>query len=142
MTSPFVPPARTVSVAQWVVTGQVLSAMIDGVALASIPADPGNADYRAVLASGETIEAAPTPPAAVPTCALWQLQAVMTNAQWTAAQAAVAAIGNPALSAFFAHGTNVIPANSTTLISLGATLGLSADQVTALVAAGAEVAIP
>lgn len=82
----------------------------------------------------------PVPP--VPSCALWQLQAVMTAAQWTAVTAAVAALGNAAVSAFFAHGTNVIPANSTTLAALGTAIGLTAAQVTALVAAAAEVAIP
>lgn len=80
--------------------------------------------------------------APVPSCQLWQLQAAMTTAQWTAAQAAVAALGNPAVTAFFAHGDSVIRANSTTLISLGATIGLTPVQVTALVAQAAAVAIP
>jgi hypothetical protein len=66
----------------------------------------------------------------------------MTAAQWTAAQAAVAALNNPAVSAFFAHGTNVIPANSATLLSLGTALGLSAAQITALVTEAAAVSIP
>ena len=43
----------------------------------------------------------------------------MTAAQWTAAQSAIAALSNPAVSAFFAHGANVIPGNSTTLVALG-----------------------
>lgn len=78
----------------------------------------------------------------VPACQLWQLQAVMTPTQWTAVQAAVTALGNAAISAFFAHGTNVIPANSTTLLSLGAAIGLSADQVTALVTQASVISIP
>lgn len=77
-----------------------------------------------------------------PSCQLWQLQAVMTAPQWSAAQAAVTALNNPAVSAFWAHGTNVIPASSTTLIALGAAIGLSVDQVTALVQQAAAVSIP
>jgi hypothetical protein len=82
------------------------------------------------------------PPAPPATCQLWQLQAAMTSAQWTAAQNAVAALNNPAVSAFWAHGTNVIPANSVTLLSLGAAIGLTADQVTTLVAAASQIVIP
>ena len=82
------------------------------------------------------------PAAPAPTCQLWQLQAVMTAAQWTAAQNAVAALNNPAVSAFFAHGTNVIPANSTTLLSLGTAIGLTAAQITALVQQASAVSIP
>jgi predicted DsbA family dithiol-disulfide isomerase len=66
----------------------------------------------------------------------------MTPTQWTAVQAAVTTLGNAAVSAFFAHGTNVIPSNSTTLLSLGAAIGLSAGQVTALVAQASTVSIP
>ena len=80
---------------------------------ACVPADPGNVDwqaYQAWLAAGNAPTPAPSPPAPVPSCALWQLQAVMTPAQWMAVQSAVAALANPAVSAFFAHGTNVIPA--------------------------------
>lgn len=79
--------------------------------------------------------------APVPSCQLWQLQAVIDPATWAAIAAAVAAQGNPAVTAFFAHGTNVIPANSTTLLALGAAVGLSAAQVLALVTSAASVAI-
>ncbi|MFZ1964110.1 MAG: hypothetical protein WAU78_11715, partial [Roseiarcus sp.] len=66
----------------------------------------------------------------------------MTPAQWTAAQSAVAALVNPTVSAFLARGANVIPADSTTLLSLGAAIGLTAAQVSALIAEASEVAIP
>lgn len=84
----------------------------------------------------------PTPPPPVPSCQLWQLQAVMTAAQWSAAQSAVDALNNPAVTAFFAHGTNVIPANSVTLLQLAETLGMTAEQISALVAQAALVSIP
>lgn len=112
---------------------------------ASIPPDIGNTDwqaYQAWLGAGNSPTSASIPPAPVPSCALWQLQAVMTAAQWTAVANAVTALNDPAVSAFFAHGTNVIPANSTTLQSLGAAIGLSADQVTTLVRQANAVVIP
>jgi hypothetical protein len=59
---------------------------------ASIPGDPGNVDWRACQAwraAGNAPNPAPSPPAPVPSCALWQSQAVMTLAQRTAVQGAV-----------------------------------------------------
>ena len=112
---------------------------------AMIPADPANADwqiYQVWLAAGNIPSPAPAPPTPVPTCQLWQLQSVLSAAQWSAVQSAAAALSNPAVSAFFAHGTNVIPANSTTLLALGAAIGLSSDQTAALVAQAASIAIP
>ena len=111
---------------------------------AEIPADPRNADYQkylAWLAAGNT-PAAYVPVISVASCQLWQLQAVMTAAQWTAAQNAIAALNNPAITAFFQHGTNVIPADSKTLLQLGTTIGITADQVTSLVQQASAVAIP
>ncbi len=96
-------------------------------------------DVAATSAQVEAWQAAHAP---VPSCALWQLQAVMTPDQWTAVTSAVVAVNSPAVSAFFAHGTNVIPANSTTLLALGTAIGLTAAQVTALVAQASAVAIP
>jgi hypothetical protein len=111
----------------------------------AIPPDPRNADwqgYQAWIAAGNMPTPAPIPPAPIPSCALWQLQAAMTAAQWTQVTAAVAALNNSDVSAFFAHGTNIIPANSTTLLAIGATIGMTAAQVASLVADGAAIAIP
>jgi len=72
-------------------------------------------------------------PAPGPACYLWQLETVMTPAQWSATAAAVAALNNPSVTAFFKSGTNLIPANSTTLQALGQAIGLTPAQVTALV---------
>jgi hypothetical protein len=112
---------------------------------ASIPPDPMNADFQAYLAwliAGNTPNPYVAPPAPPATCQLWQLQAAMTSVQWSAAQAAVANLNNPAVTAFFSHPGNSIPANSTTLIALAEAIGLSVDQIAALVAQAAEVSIP
>jgi hypothetical protein len=82
-------------------------------------------------------------PAPVPTCQVWQLKAVLTAAQTTAVESAIAASPNTAaLQAFWATGDAPVPANSTTLLALGAVIGLSAAQVAALVTAASEVSIP
>jgi hypothetical protein len=97
---------------------------------------PGYAEER-LADTDPAVTAFLNPPLPPKTCQLWQLQAVMTPAQWIAAQ-----FNNPAVSAFFAHGTNSIPDNSTTLLQLGAAIGLTSDQVKALVAKAAQVSIP
>lgn len=111
---------------------------------AHIPSDPDNADYRAYqawIASGKT--ATPyTPPAAIYACQLWQLQAAMGASQWTQVQAAIVALNNPAVSAFFAHGTNQIPSDSTTLLTLGEGIGLTDAEIVALVQQASTIAIP
>lgn len=107
------------------------------------PLDQDGYVYRIWQQDGSpTPSAYVAPPAPPPSCQLWQLQAVMTLAQWTAVTNAVAALNNAAVSAFFAHGTNIIPANSTTLIALGEAIGLTADQVTTLVQEASAVSIP
>jgi hypothetical protein len=83
-----------------------------------------------------------SPPQPRLTCQLWQLQAVMTPAQWTAAQSAIGALNNPTVSAFFSHPGAQIPASSSALLSLGAAIGLTADQVKSLVQQAAAVTIP
>src|SRR5579872_526511 len=103
---------------------------------ATIPANPLNTDwqtYQAWIAAGNTPNPAPASPTPVPTCQIWQLRAVLTAAQWTAIQNAIASENNPALTAFSTQGNNPIPANSTTLIALGAAIGLTPSQVAALV---------
>lgn len=111
---------------------------------ASIPADPNNADwqaYQAWLAAGNAPTPAAPAPAPLATCFLWQLEAVLTPAQLSAAQAAIDALNNPAVTAFWKQGTNQIPANSATLIAIGAAMGLTPAQVSDLVTAASKVAI-
>ena len=113
----------------------------DGV---TIPNEPLNKDYAEFLAweaAGGT-PAPYVPPTVVHSCKLWQLEAVLGPAQWAAAQAAVAALNNPGVTAFFNHGTNDIPANSTTLLALGAAIGMTSAQVVAAITAAAPLAIP
>ena len=111
---------------------------------AQIPADPLNTDYAAYLAwvaAGNTASPAPTPLAPVPSCYLWQLQSVMTPAQWTGVLAAVAALNNPQISAFAQHGVELIPADSAMVLQIGAAIGLSPAQVLALVTQASTVKI-
>jgi hypothetical protein len=122
---------------------------------ALIPADARNVDwqtYQAWLAAGNAPNPAPTPPAPVPSALLWQLEAVCNDPPsslgfapptWAQVQAAVQAQNNAALTAFFAVGTNQIPADSKTLLALAAAMPspLTAAQVTELIVAAAAVAI-
>ena len=112
---------------------------------AFVPVEPANADWQAYLAwlaAGNTPNPYVAPPPPPATCLLWQLQAVMTSAQWSAAQTAITNLNNPTVAAFFSHPGNSIPANSTTLIALGEAIGLTVDQIAALVTQGSQVSIP
>ena len=112
---------------------------------ATVPDDPQNIDWQAYqgwLAAGNTPAAAPAPPVAIPSCQLWQLQAVLTAAQWSAAMNAIAAMNNPIISAFAAHGSNVIPANSTTLAALAVDVGIDPATLPALISQASTIAIP
>ena len=109
---------------------------------ASIPSDTLNTDYQTYLAwvaAGNTPTAATVTP--VQACQLWQLQATLTPAQWTAVQTYVAASGDPVLQAFAAHGTNMIPANSARLASIATAIGVDPATLPTLIATAAAVAI-
>ncbi|HUK06644.1 MAG TPA: hypothetical protein VLX09_02145 [Stellaceae bacterium] len=87
-------------------------------------------------------QASQVPP---PSCQLWQLQAVMTSAQWTALTNAVAAYSGAnaaAVQSFFSHPGNVIPADSTTVQQLGQAIGVTSAQIASLIQQAAGVAIP
>ena len=99
-------------------------------------------NYQVWVAAGNTPSPAPVTPASSPTCALWQLQALVTPAQWAAVQAAVAASGNQVLIAFASHGTNQIPANSTVLASLAVAAGIDPSTLPALVTQASQISIP
>jgi hypothetical protein len=79
------------------------------------------------------------PPA---TCLLWQLQAVLTSAQWTAVQNYINNSGNASLIAFAQHGSNQIPANSTTLAAIAQAVGIDPATLPALVAQASAIVIP
>ena len=109
-------------------------------------AGPGQAAYFSAKFEtwglSSATPAPPGPPPGVPSCMLWQLQAILTFDQWTQILAAVAAMNKPEVTAFMAHGSNFIPANSATLIQLGAAIGLTPAEVTALVEKASAVVIP
>src|ERR1035437_2186921 len=101
---------------------------------------PTYAFVNGVVTETYATQAAPAP---VYQCEVWQIKAVLTPAQTTAVEAAIAASPEAGvLQAFWATGDNPIPSNSTTLAGLGAAIGMTADQVTALVHAASQVAIP
>ena len=111
---------------------------------ALIPINPANTDYAAYLRWAAIASNAAAPYVAPPpvyNCQLWQLQSVMTADQWSNVQTTVASFGDPAVSAFFAHGTNLIPSNSTTLQMLGVAIGLTTAQITSLVQQASTVSI-
>ena len=81
-------------------------------------------------------------PPRVPSCLVWQLEAHLSPAQWSAVQAFIAGSGNQALIAFASHGTNPVPANSTTLAALAGVAGIDPATLPALVEAASKIAIP
>lgn len=97
---------------------------------------------NAWIAAGNLPTPYVAPPPAPVSCQLWQLQSVMTAEQWSAVEAFIASMNDPAVSAFFAHGTNQIPSNSTTLARIGEGIGLTTDQLNALMQQAAAVSIP
>ena len=112
---------------------------------AFIPTDMGNVDYINYLNwldANNTPDpyVPPTPPPA--TCQIWQLQASLTPDQWTSVQNFIAASNNLALQAFAAHGTNVIPSNSTTLAILAGVAGVDPSTLNSLVASASTISIP
>jgi hypothetical protein len=107
----------------------------------NITFDPVNPPTATQQQAAEQI-VANWPTLAPVSCYLWQLQVVMTDDQWTAVTNAVTAMNNRAVSAFFAHPGNLLPSNSTTLLSIAQAIGLTADQAVSLVRAATEVAIP
>lgn len=109
-------------------------------------AGPGQAAYFSAKLGAWGLSSATLPPPepilGVPSCMLWQLEAVLTPDQWLQIQTAIAAMNDPTVTAFMAHGSNFIPANSTTLIQLGAAIGLTPVDLTALVEKASAIAIP
>ena len=91
--------------------------------------------------SAINMKSTPVPP--VYTAHVWQIKSVLTPTQTAAVTAAIAA--SPAanmLQAFWSTGDVPVPSNSATLIALGAAIGMTPDQVTALVQAANQVSIP
>ena len=113
-------------------------------------AGPGQAAYFSAKFETWGLSSAtpsrPEPLRGVPSCMLWQLQAVLTPEQWSKGEnsilGAVAAMNDPVITAFMAHGSNFIPANSKTLIQLGAAINLTPDELTALVEKASAIVIP
>src|SRR6185437_15541588 len=95
-----------------------------------IPDDKNNVDwvvYQTWLSQNNV----PTPlsnSAPVISCALWQLQATLSANQWTNALSFVASSNNANLIAFVAHGSNLIPSNSTTLAQIAEAIGISSNS--------------
>ena len=109
---------------------------------AFIPFDLGNTDYRAYLAwveAGNTPDPYVAPPPPPATCLVWQLQAVLSDAQWNAVQTYINGSGNRALIAFASHGTNPISANSVTLAALATVAGIDLATLPALVQEASEI---
>ena len=112
---------------------------------AFIPTDPRNVDYQGYLtwvAANNTPDPYVPPPAPTPVCLLWQLQAVLTPAQWTAVQTYITSTANNALIAFASHGSSPIPANSTTLLTLAGVAGIDPTTLPALITTASQISIP
>ena len=102
-----------------------------------IPNDANNVDwqtYQVWLSESNS-------PDPVPSCFLWQLQAVMTANQWSNVTAVVANLNNNAVTAFFSHGGNEIPADSPTALEIAALMGLDQPSATVLIAQASNVNI-
>jgi hypothetical protein len=82
-------------------------------------------------------------PAPIYAAQVWQIKAVLTSAQLTAVEAAInASPSADVLNAFWLTGDEPVPSNSITLQALGAEIGMTPAQVTALVEAASQVVIP
>lgn len=111
----------------------------------TIPLAGENADadaYRAWLAAGNAPDVEPAPPRDIPpNVAMWQAKAALQHAGLLdAANAAIAATGNPVLSFFWQSATSIDRASST-LARIAATLNMTPAQVDDLFIAAAAIAL-